>query len=155
MVLLKFILDDWLDAPGEEKQNYTFYGACIGLFFFYSWSKAYSTYLAKTVGLYLIKGVNGVLLNKVLCLSHKSLSDCTQGKLLSLIAQDTEYVAEQYYLMLDYKAGIFGIFSCTIILLYFINFVALVGLVFMLTSLVLALFFQSLRRRILQREEVF
>ena len=95
-VLLKFILDDWLSTPDNQQRNYPLFWACIALFLVHAWAKAYSDFMAKEVGLCLTKGINGVILNKVLTLSHKSLADCSQGKLLALIAQDSEYVTEQF-----------------------------------------------------------
>ena len=45
--------------------------------------------------------------------------------------------------------------ACTLILLYFVKLVALAGFALMLTSLVMARFFQGCRKRMLQKEEGF
>ena len=129
--------------------------ASTALFLAYSWAVTFSSFLAKKVGLCLSKGVNGVILNKVLALSHKSLSDCSQGKLLSLIAQDSEFVTQQFSQILEQPAGIFGLVASALVLFHFVNLVALTSLVLMLSTLVLARLFRDCRTRFLRQEEAF
>ena len=92
-------------------------------------------------------------MNKVFKLSHKSLSECAHGKLLALISQDSDFITEQFGGILHRSTGIFGMIVSTAILLYFIGWVALTGLVFMVLTLLLEKVFRAIRLPVLQQEE--
>ena len=100
-VVLKLILDNWLAGKIHDERNYTFSAIATALLLAFAVGTVYAGFIAKKTGIQLTKAVNGVLLNKVFTLSHRSLSDCSQGKLLAMIAQDSEFVTEQFSQVLD------------------------------------------------------
>ena len=151
-VLLKFILDNWLANEMYSTQNYTFFGISTALFLFYSVVSTYSLFLARKIGICVTKSMNGVIMNKVFKLSHKSLSECAHGKLLALISQDSDFITEQFGGILHRSTGIFGMIVSTAILLYFIGWVALTGLVFMVLTLLLEKVFRAIRLPVLKQE---
>ena len=73
--------------------------------------------------------------------------------MLSLIAQDSDFITEQFSFVLQKPTGVFGLVSSTLIFIYFIGWGALTGLVLMGVTLILARLFGMCRVPVMKKEE--
>ena len=154
IVFQKFTVDLWFDNEEGSKLFFIYCALITICLLSYGLLSAFQGFLANKLGICVCKAINGLLLDKIFTLSHEQLSEISSGKILALVAQDSDYVMDYFHQISRLSQAIVSLVFSNILLLLFIGPIALYSLIGQAVPFILMPFQQTIIRGLRVKQDI-
>ena len=147
VVMQKEAVDLWFDNDEGTAEFFilcAFMTLCI---FVYSVLTSFQSFLSNRLGICITKGIHGLVLQKILTLSHKSLSEVSSGRIVSLVANDSDFVMDYFSHVTKFAQGVIMLIVGYAVLAAYLQLISLFSLIGLAIPFILVPVFNKVMTR--------